>query len=63
MDGIKASGKAFCVVQDLKEIAERNKGMTVHEFLKLRKKEKLEEIEAKQFGMSVEEFRKIIKKN
>ena len=63
MEGFMASGKAFCVVEDLKRFAEEHKGITVAEFLRKRKEEKIEIAEAKQFGVSVENFRKIIKKN
>lgn len=62
MEGFMASGKAFCVVEDLKRFAEEHKGITVAEFLRKRKEEKIEIAEAKQFGISVEEFRKIVKK-
>ena len=62
MEGFMASGKAFCVVEDLKRFAEKHKGITVAEFLRKRKEEKIEIAEAKQFGVSVENFRKIIKK-
>lgn len=63
MEGFMASGKAFCVVEDLKRFAEEHKGITVAEFLKKRKEDQIEIAEAKQFGVSVENFRKIIKKN
>ena len=58
MNGFIMAGKAFCVVEELRQFAEEHKGMTVSEVLK---KRKLEEAEAKQFGISVVEFRKIIK--
>ena len=63
MEGFMASGKAFCVVEDLKRFAEEHKGITVAEFLKKRIEDQIEFAEAKQFGVSVENFRKIIKKN
>ena len=63
MEGFMASGKAFCVVEDLKRFAEEHKGITVAEFLKKRKEDQIEIAEAKQFGVSVENFREIIKKN
>lgn len=63
MNGFMVSGKAFCVVEDLKRFAEEHKGITVAEFLKKRKEDQIEIAEAKQFGVSVENFRKIIKKN
>ena len=59
MIGLRFAGKAFCVVEDLRQFAEQHKGKTVNEVIRLRK---LEEAEAEQFGISVEEFRKIIKK-
>ncbi len=43
MDGITFSGKAFCVVEDLRRFAEKHKGMTVAEYLRLRKIQKAEE--------------------
>ena len=59
MEGFVMAGKAFCVVEDLRKFAERNKGKTVNEVMRMRK---LEEAEAKQYGMGVEEFRKNIKR-
>ena len=58
MEGFKISGKAFCVVEDLKDFAKKHKGIKVAEFLKQKRKERLEVFEAKQFGISVEDFRK-----
>lgn len=63
MEGFMASGKAFCVVEDLKRFAEEHKGITVAEFLRKRREAQLEVVEAGQFGIDVEEFGKIIKKN
>lgn len=42
MDGFVMSGKAFAVCEDLRILAERNKGITVAELLK---KQRLERIE------------------
>lgn len=62
MDGFKMAGKAFCVCEDLKQFAAQHKGMTVAEFLKQRREEKLESEEAKQFGMTLTEYRRCIGK-
>lgn len=51
---MRIEGKAFCVVEDLREFAERHKGQTVAEALRQRR---IEEEEARQFGMSVDEYR------
>lgn len=59
MMGLQIAGKAFCVVEELRQFAEQHKGKTVNEVLRLRR---LEEAEAEQFGMSVEDFRKFLKK-
>ncbi len=50
MDGFKMSGKAFCVVEDLRRFAEAHKGKTVAEALKEKRREKLIAAEEKQFG-------------
>lgn len=57
MDGFIIEGKAFCVCEDLRQIAEQNKGKTVGEYLRQRR---IEQNEAKQFGMTLEEYRKCI---
>jgi hypothetical protein len=57
MDGFVIAGKAFCVGEEVRQIAEQNKGKTVGEYLRMRK---IEQNEAKQFGMSLEEYRKCI---
>jgi hypothetical protein len=59
MNGFIVAGKAFCVIEDLRQEAERHKGKTVAEFLQKRKLEKLQQAEAKQFGTSVETIRVI----
>jgi hypothetical protein len=56
MDGFRIAGKAFCVVEDLRQFAEQHKGMAVAEWLKQRRLERIERAEAKQFGMSELEF-------
>ena len=60
MDGFKVSGKAFCVVEELRRFAEAHKGKTVAEALKERRRERLEKAVAEQFGMTVEEYRKAL---
>jgi phosphoribosylformylglycinamidine (FGAM) synthase PurS component len=60
MDGFKISGKAFCVVEDLKEFAKQHKGKTVSEALKELRFKRIEEAQAKQFGMTVEDYRRFI---
>lgn len=50
MDGLKIAGKAFCVVEDLRQFAEAHKGMTVAEFLKAKRRERVEQAEERQFG-------------
>ena len=59
MKGFVITGKAFCVVEDLRRFAEEHKGKTLREVLL---KRRLEEAEARQFGVSVEEFRRIIER-
>lgn len=59
MDGFKMAGKAFCVVEDFRQLTKQYKGMTVAEFLKLLR---LEEAVAKQFGMTLAEYRQCIGK-
>jgi AraC-like DNA-binding protein len=54
MDGFIITGKAFCVVEDLRQFAEQHKGKTLNEVLR---KRRLEEAEAKQFGMTPSEYR------
>ena len=58
MDGFIIAGKAFAVCEDLRMLAERNKGKTVAELLKEQRQHKLQQAEAKQFGLPVEEFEK-----
>lgn len=60
MIGFKVVGKAFCVVEELRQFADQHKGQTVAEWLSKRKIAKIEEAEARQFGLSVEEYRKLI---
>lgn len=50
MDGFQMSGKAFCVVEDLRQFAEKHKGKTVSEFLKEKRRERIEKAIAEQFG-------------
>lgn len=50
MDGFKMSGKAFCVVEDLRRFAEQHKGKTVSQALKELRLKKIVEAEEKQFG-------------
>lgn len=54
MIGMRIAGKAFCVVEDLRQFAELHKGKNLAEFLQQRR---LEEEEAKQFGMTLAEYR------
>lgn len=61
MDGIRIAGKAFAVFEDLRQIAERNKGKTVAEVLSEIRKDRLEKAIAEQFGMTVEEYRGLMK--
>ena len=61
MDGFKLAGRAFCVVEDLRQFAEAHKGKTVAEALKEKRRERLEQVEAQQFGMTVEAFRGCVK--
>lgn len=60
MDGFVIQGKAFCVVEDLRLFAEQHKGITMSEWLKLRRLKQVERAEAKQFGMSQAGFREIL---
>ena len=55
MIGEVFKGDVKDVCAELKAEAQRCKGMTVGEWLRLRK---IEQAEAKQFGMSVEEMRR-----
>ena len=57
---IKLSGKAFTVCEDLRQLAEQNKGVTVDEYLKEQRKNRLEQAIAKQFGLTVAEYRREI---
>ena len=57
MDGFVMSGKAFAVCEDLRILAERNKGITVAEFLKQQRLERIHAAVARQFGISVEELK------
>lgn len=41
MEGFIIAGKAFCVCEDLRQLAEQHKGMTVDEVLKQRKQEEI----------------------
>ena len=50
MDGFVMSGKAFTVCEDLRILAERNKGITVAELLTQQRRERMCEALAKQFG-------------
>ena len=50
MDGFKIQGKAFCVVEDLRQFAEQHKGKTVAEFLKEKRLERIIAAEERQFG-------------
>ena len=50
MDGFKIEGKAFCVVEDLRQFAEKHKGKMVAEVLKEKRRERLIAAEAKQIG-------------
>ena len=50
MDGFQIAGKAFCVVEELRQFAETHKGITVAEFLKEKRREKLINAEERQFG-------------
>ena len=54
MLGFKITGKAYCVAEELKKLAEQHKGKTLKEVLLQRK---IEEAEAKQFGIPVDVFR------
>lgn len=58
MDGFMLAGKAFAVCEDLRLLAEKNKGKTVAEMLMEQRKHQLEQAEAKQFGMTEKEFKK-----
>ena len=57
MEKLVMSGKAFAVCEDLRILAERNKGITVAELLKQQRLERIYEAEAKQFGVSVSELK------
>lgn len=57
MIGFRVAGKVSCVCEDLRQFAEKHKGKSVSECVRLRR---LEEAEAKQFGMPVDEYRKIM---
>ena len=50
MDGFHIAGKAFCVCEELKQLAKQNKGKKVAEVLRERRLKRLEEAEARQFG-------------
>jgi methylphosphotriester-DNA--protein-cysteine methyltransferase len=41
MEGFIIAGKAFCVCEDLRQLAKQHKGMTVDEVLKQRKQEEI----------------------
>lgn len=41
MEGFIIAGKAFCVCEDLRQLAEHHKGMTVDGVLKQRKQEEI----------------------
>lgn len=56
MDGLKLAGKAFCVVEDLRQFAEQHKGKTVAEFLKAKRQEKVIAAEEQQFGHKLKNF-------
>jgi hypothetical protein len=57
MDGFVMAGKAFAVCEDLRLLAEQNKGKTVVELLNQHRRESLYAAVAKQFGVSVEELK------
>ena len=57
MDGFVIAGKAFAVYEELRVLAERNKGITVAELLKKQRLERIHNAEAQQFGVSVEELK------
>ncbi len=61
MDGFKIVGRAFAVCEDLRIIAEQNKGKTVAQYMYEQRKERLERAVAAQFGMTVEEYRAALK--
>ena len=48
MDGFIIAGKAFTVCEDLRQIAEQNKGKTVAEVIADRRKERLKRVIDKQ---------------
>lgn len=50
MDGFRIEGKAFCVCEELKQLAEQNKGKTVADLLRERRLKRLEKAEEEQFG-------------
>ena len=43
-NGFKIAGKAFTVVEDLRQLAEQNKGKTVKEFLLEKRQKELHDI-------------------
>ena len=57
MNGLAIAGKAFVVCEDIRQVAEQNKGKTVAEYLKEQREARLERAVARQFGMTVEAFR------
>ena len=58
MDGFNMNGKAFCVVEDLRQFAEKHKGKTVSEVLRERRRERLEKAVEQQVGEPIS-FKKI----
>ena len=55
MDGFIIAGKAFTVCEDLRQIAERNKGKTVAEVIAERRKERLKRAIDKQLDKIAKE--------
>lgn len=57
MQGFNIVGRAFAVCEDLRVIAEQNKGKTVAQYMYEKRKERLDRAVAAQFGMTEDEYR------
>lgn len=56
MAGFFVAGKAFCVCEDLKQLAEENKGKTVADLMRERRAERLKRTIDEQLNSVVREY-------